>query len=62
MTPLSRVAIVKIVNLASRGYELLSTSKVSVEMSDGKETATIDTYGKVNWQSSESVNEQREVK
>lgn len=62
MTILSRVAIIKIASLASRGYELLSTSKNIVEMSNGNETATIDTYGKATWQSSESVNEQREVR
>lgn len=49
MINLSRVAIVKIVSLANRGHELLSTSKDSVTLIKNGDEATIDQWGKVTW-------------
>ena len=49
MINLSRVAIVKIVRLASQGHELLSTSKDSVTLIKNGDEATIDNWGKVTW-------------
>ena len=49
MINLSRVAIVKLVMLASQGHELLNTSKDGVTLTKNGDEATIDQWGTVTW-------------
>ena len=47
MINLGRIAIVKLVNLASQGHELLNTSKDSVTLIRNGDEATIDAWGRL---------------
>lgn len=49
MINLSRVAIVKMISLANRGYELLNTKKDSVSLIKNGDEAVIDQWGRVTW-------------